>query len=244
MLTRQPGALGHIDCRNLHPNLIAGDPTRYALVIVIDSGTRLAWAELVHERTSLIVTCSALMSILELGLRYRLQFAEVLTDRGAEFAEPTRPATHPFERLLLELGITHRYIQPPRWQANAKMARFWQTLNADLIGRSKFVSLAAFSDRLGALPALLQRRSPTPGVAAENPDATERRMPTTVGPPAAMTEGATLSSPVPLSHPREHGLPASLPLPLSLSFPLPLGRTWGKGALGVSSAFCALRSIF
>ena len=149
MLTRQAGTWRHIDCRNLPPNLIAGDPTRYALVIVIDAETRLAWGQdVVHERTSLIVTCSALMSILVLGRRYRLQFEEVLTDRGAKFAKPTQPAVHPFECMLLESGIGHRYTRPYRPQTNGKVERFWRTVTETThMVRQTDLFITAWDDR-------------------------------------------------------------------------------------------------
>ena len=85
---------------------------------------------MVSDLKSLTVMFSALKSF---NLLHQLQFAEVLTDNGSEFAAPTQPATHPFERMLLELGITHRYTRPYRPQTNGKVERFWQTLNDDLI---------------------------------------------------------------------------------------------------------------
>ena len=91
---------------------------------------------------------SALKSFNLLNQRYHLQFAEVLTDNGSEFAAPTRPATHPFERMLLELGIKHRYTRPYRPQTNGKVERFWRTLNDDLIEGTTFASLEEFRDEL------------------------------------------------------------------------------------------------
>ena len=80
-------------------------PRGYYLVCVIDACTRLAWAEVVTDLKSLTVMFSALKSFnLVRASATELQFAEVLTDNGSEFAAPTQPATHPFERMLLELG--------------------------------------------------------------------------------------------------------------------------------------------
>ena len=73
---------------------------------------------MVTDLKSLTVMFSALKSFNLLHQRYQLQFAEVLTDNGSEFAAPTQPATHPFERMLLELGIKHRYTRPYRPQTN------------------------------------------------------------------------------------------------------------------------------
>ena len=45
------------------------------------------------------------------------------------------PATnreeHPFEAMLLELGIKHRYTRPYRPQTNGKIERFWRTIDDD-----------------------------------------------------------------------------------------------------------------
>ena len=129
-------------------DLIASDPTRYYLVCVLDACTRWAWAEVVTDLKSLTVLFSALKSFNLLSQRYQLQFAEVVTDNGAECAAPTQPATHPFERMLLELGITHRYTRPYRPQTNGKVERFWRTLNDDLIDGTTFASLEEFRDEL------------------------------------------------------------------------------------------------
>ena len=39
--------------------------------------------------------------------------------------------SHPFERLLLEMNIKHRYTRPYRPQTNGKVERFWKTLKED-----------------------------------------------------------------------------------------------------------------
>ena len=148
IVKQKAGELGHLDCHHLSKDLIATDPTRYYLVCVIDACTRLAWAEVVNDLKSLTVMFSALKSFNLLHQRYQLQFAEVLTDNGSEFAAPTQPATHPFERMLLELGSTHRYTRPYRPQTNGKVARFGRTLNDDLIDGTPFGSLEEFRDEL------------------------------------------------------------------------------------------------
>ena len=148
IIKQKAGELGHLDCHHLSKDLIATDPTRYYLVCVIDACTRLAWAEVVTDLKSLTVMFSALKSFNLLHQRYQLQFAEVLTDNGSEFAAPRTKDTHPFERMLLELGIKHRYTRPYRPQTNGKVERFWRTLNDDLIDGTTFASLAEFRDEL------------------------------------------------------------------------------------------------
>jgi transposase InsO family protein len=77
-----------------------------------------------------------------------LVFAEILTDNGAEFAARGNPDDHPFEQMLLELGIKHRYTRPYRPQTNGKAERFWPTLDEDLIEGTTFDHIEHFSQEL------------------------------------------------------------------------------------------------
>ena len=63
-------------------------------------------------------------------------------------------AGHPMERMLLELGITHRYTRPYRPQTNGKVERFWRTLNEDLLEGTTFESRV--EGGVDAVPPLLQ----------------------------------------------------------------------------------------
>lgn len=145
---QQAGEFGHLACHHVSKDLIATDPTRSYLVCVSDACTRLAWAEVVTDVKSLTVMFSALKSFNLLNQRSQLQFAEVLTDNGSEFAAPRTQETHPFERMLLELGLTHRDPRPYRPQTNGKVERFWRTLNDDLIDGTTFASVAEVQDEL------------------------------------------------------------------------------------------------
>jgi transposase InsO family protein len=73
-----------------------------------------------------------------LNVTYRLVFAEILSDNGAEFASRNHPEEHPFEAMLLELGIKHGYTRPYRPQTNGKVERFWRTLDDDVIDGATF----------------------------------------------------------------------------------------------------------
>ncbi len=141
IIKERAGELGHIDCHYLPRNIIAEDPKRYYLVCVLDSCTRLAWAEVVEDIKSFTVMFAALRCFNFLDQRYKIQFEEVLTDNGAEFSSPSKKESHPFERMLLELGIKHRYTKPYRPQTNGKVERFWRTLNEDMIDNNYFDSL-------------------------------------------------------------------------------------------------------
>ncbi len=148
IIKERAGQLGHIDCHHLSRDLIVNNPTRYYLVCVIDSFTRLAWAEVVEDVKSLTVMFATLKSLNMLNAQYQIQFEEVITDNGSEFASVQNKDSHPFERMLLELGITHRYTRPYRPQTNGKVERFWRTLNDDLIEGTTFESLHHLKDEL------------------------------------------------------------------------------------------------
>ncbi len=48
----------------------------------------------------------------------------MLSDNGAEFSSKKNLMGHPFERMLQELGIRHRYTRPYRPQTNGKVEPF------------------------------------------------------------------------------------------------------------------------
>lgn len=150
IIKEKAGELGHIDCHHLSKDLIANDPTRYYLVALVDSCTRLAWIEVVKDIKALTVMFATMKCFQVMKNRYNVVFQEVLTDNGPEFGpkESSNKESHPFERLLMEMDIKHRYIQPYRPQTNGKVERFWRTLNEDLIEGTYFESLEDFKDHL------------------------------------------------------------------------------------------------
>ncbi|MDR2691005.1 MAG: integrase core domain-containing protein [Dysgonamonadaceae bacterium] len=65
-----------------------------------------------------------------------MEVEAVIIDSGAEFGSgpaAKNKGEHPFERLLPEMAIQHRYTRPYRPQTNGKVERFWRTLNEDVI---------------------------------------------------------------------------------------------------------------
>lgn len=148
IIKERAGELGHIDCHHLSKDLILNDTKRYYLVCVIDDYSRIAWAEVVNDIKSLTVMFASLKSLNLLNAEYQIQFEEVLTDNGPEFSGKKNTEHHPFERMLIELGIKHRYTQPYRPQTNGKVERFWRTLNEDLIEGTTFDSIDHFKDEL------------------------------------------------------------------------------------------------
>ena len=148
IIKTRAGELGHLDCHHLSKDLIVGSRRRYYLVSLLDSCTRLAWAEVVDDVKSLSVMFASLKSINLLNVEYGLQFEAILTDNGPEVASKGSKDNHPFERLLTELGIKHLYTRPYRPQTNGKVERFWRTLNEDLLEDTTFESVEELKQEL------------------------------------------------------------------------------------------------
>ena len=143
------GELGHVDLHQLPKDIFLNPPQKPAYVIsVIDSCSRLAWAEVVTSKKALGVMFKALKIINTLNATYGVVFEEMLSDNGAEFASRTNPEEHPFEAMLLELGIKHRYTRPYRPQTNGKIERFWRSLGDDVIDGATFDDLEHFANEL------------------------------------------------------------------------------------------------
>lgn len=143
------GELGHVDLHQLPQDMFLTPPARPAYVVsLIDSCSRLAWAEVVASKKALPVMFKTLKMINTLNVTFGLRFDAILTDNGAEFAARAHPEDHPFEAMLMELGIRHRYTRPYRPQTNGKVERFWRTLDEDVIEGATFDDLAHFENEL------------------------------------------------------------------------------------------------
>ena len=148
IIKSRAGELGHLDCHYLSRDLVVGSKKRYYLVSLLDSCTRLAWVEVVDDLKSLSVMFAALKSINFLNAEYGVRFEAILTDNGPEVASHRNREQHPFERMLMELGIKHRYTRPYRPQTNGKAERLWRTLNEDLLEETTFESVEELRDEL------------------------------------------------------------------------------------------------
>ena len=143
------GELGHVDLHQLPRDMFLAPPAATAYVVsLIDSCSRLAWAEVVTAKKALPVMFKTLKMINTLNVSYGLVFTEILSDNGAEFASRNNRAEHPFEAMLIELGIVHRYTRPYRPQTNGKVERFWRTLDDDVIEGATFDNLDHFANEL------------------------------------------------------------------------------------------------
>ena len=150
IISNRAGELGHVDTHHLSMDLISGQHKKLYLVSVVDGCSRAAWAEAVGDTKSLTVMFSVLRCINILREEFGIRFEEVMTDNGPEFGtrNSTSKENHPFERMLMELGIKHRYTRPYRPQTNGKVERFWRTLNYDLIEDTTFDSEQEFRNLL------------------------------------------------------------------------------------------------
>ena len=143
------GQLGHVDCHFLGDKTIAGETKKRYLVALMDDATRLVYAEVVDDIKSLTVMF-AIMRIINMFIeQYNIKFEALMTDNGSEFGrkDGKNKEEHPFERMLIELGIKHVYTPPYRPQVNGKIERFWKTIYEDMID-ADYDSIDEFKDQL------------------------------------------------------------------------------------------------
>lgn len=148
IIKQRAGELGHIDCHYLSKDLILNETKRYYLVSVVDDYSRIAWAEIASDIKSLTVMFASMRNFHLIMSEYKIKFDEVLTDNGPEFNGKSQKEEHPFERMLIEMGIKHHYTRPYRPQTNGKVERFWRTLNEDLIEGTTFETIDEFRKEL------------------------------------------------------------------------------------------------
>lgn len=171
IIKEKMGELGHIDCHYLSKSIIRGHSRKLYLVCIIDDYSRLAWAEVVEDITSLTVMFAALKCLNMLNDQYQLKFEEILSDNGPEFGpgNSKNKQQHPFERMLIELGIKHRYTRPYRPQTNGKVERFWRTLEDDLLRETDFDSLEELKDELLQYLVYYNHQRPHQGIDGKTP---------------------------------------------------------------------------
>lgn len=150
IIKEKAGQLGHIDTHYLSKSAIKGQSRKRYLVCIIDDCTRIAWAEIVYDVKSLTVMFAALKCLNILADHYQIKFEEILSDNGPEFGPKGSISKdqHPFERMLIELGIKHRYIKPYRPQTNGKVERLWRTIEDDLLRDTYFDNEAELKEEL------------------------------------------------------------------------------------------------
>lgn len=179
IIKEKAGELGHIDTHYLSKCIIEGENRRRFLVCVIDSCTRIAWAEVVDDIKALTVMFATLKCLNILADRYDIRFEEVLTDNGPEMGKKTskKKKEHPFERMLMELDITHRYIRPYRPQTNGKVERFWRTIEAEMLRETTFDSRDHLEEELMQYVIYYNEHRPHQGIQGKTPSEVNQNCP-------------------------------------------------------------------
>lgn len=171
IIRKKAGELAHIDCHYLAKDIVANVNTRLYLVGMIDDATRLVWLEVVPDIKNLTVMFASLRLFNYFQSEYGFKFEEILSDNGVEFGGKIlkNPEENPFERMLLEMGIKHRYTRPYRPQTNGKIERFWKTLEEDVLEDMVFDSLDHLNDELSQYLYYYNNHRPHQGINGETP---------------------------------------------------------------------------
>ena len=149
IIKEKAGDLAHIDCHYLEKDIVLGIKKLY-LIAIIDDASRIAWIEVIPNLKSLTTMFSTMRILNYFQQVHKIEFKELISDNGAEFGGRNlkHPEQHPFERLMIEMGIKHKYTRPYRPQTNGKIERFWKTLKNDLLEDMIFDSIEHLEDEL------------------------------------------------------------------------------------------------
>lgn len=169
IIKMKAGELGHADCHYL--STLKFNKKRYYLVSLMDDCTRLTLCEMVEDIKSLTVMFSMLRLMNMFHDLFKIKFAEILTDNGAEFGSRgwKNRDNHPFERMLMELGVKHRYTMPYKPQTNGKIERFWRTLHEDMIEDAYYETTEVFKKELEEYLCYYNYERPHQGLKGQKP---------------------------------------------------------------------------
>lgn len=146
------GELVHIDLHQLPKGITIAEPNvTYYLLGVIDDLSRTCWVEVMPDKKALTVMFATLKAFNMLKNTYNIEIDAVITDNGAEFGSgphTKKKDEHPFERLLMEMQMKHKYTKPYRPQTNGKIERFWKTLKEDFTEDSLFNDIEDLKEEL------------------------------------------------------------------------------------------------
>ena len=137
------GELGHIDAHYLSKGIVKDKKysnKKLYLLGIIDDYSRICWVKVIDSLKSVNVTFESMDLLMRIKHQYNIEFKEMMTDNGSEFASRTNP-DHPFERMLTYYDIKHRYTKPYRPQTNGKIERFWKTIEEEALADEQFDSL-------------------------------------------------------------------------------------------------------
>ena len=171
IIKERMGQLGHIDTHYLSKHVIRNQTQKLYVVAIVDDYSRVAWAEIIENIDSLSVMFGAMRCLNILKAHYHIQFEEIISDNGSEFGnrDTKNKMSHPFERLLIEMGVKHRYIQPYRPQTNGKVERFWRTMEEDLIIDTDFDSIGELKEELLQYMYYYNHERPHQGIDGKKP---------------------------------------------------------------------------
>lgn len=143
IIKKKAGEMGHIDCHYLAKDIVANVKERLYLIAFVDDATRIAWVEIIPNIKNLTATFATMRLFNYFVSEHNIQFKEVLSDNGVEFGGKNlkNKEENPFERMLMEMNIKHRYTRPYRPQTNGKVERFWKTIETDLLEDMVFDSV-------------------------------------------------------------------------------------------------------
>jgi transposase InsO family protein len=171
IIKSKAGDLAHIDCHYLAKDIVADIKERLFLIAIIDDASRIAWVEIIPDIKSLTAMFATLRIFNYFRQAHGIEFKELLSDNGAEFGGKNIkfPEEHPFERMLIEMNIKHRYTRPYRPQTNGKAERFWKTLEIDLLEDTIFDSLEHLENELSQYLYYYNHERPHQGINGNNP---------------------------------------------------------------------------
>lgn len=165
------GEMGHIDAHYLSKYVIRGQVSKLYLVGIIDDYSRVVWAELMDDNKALTTMFGAIKCFNALREHYNIVFEEVLSDNGSEFGnrQSKQKEKHPFERLLIEMGVKHRYTKPYRPQTNGKIERFWRSIEEELLEGTDFDSKEELKKELVQYLYYFNNLRPHQGIGGKKP---------------------------------------------------------------------------
>ncbi len=165
------GEMGHIDAHYLSKYIIRGEVSKLYLVAIIDDYSRIVWAELMEDNKALTTMFGAIKCFNALRQHYNIVFEEVLSDNGSEFGNrlTKQKEKHPFERLLIEMGVKHRYTQPYRPRTNGKIERFWRSIEEELLEGTDFDSKEELKKELVQYLYYFNNLRPHQGIGGKKP---------------------------------------------------------------------------
>ena len=171
IIKQKAGELAHIDCHYLAKDIVSGIKERLFLIAVIDDATRIVWIEIIPNIKSLTTMFSTMRILNYFQQTHKIRFKELLSDNGSEFGGKNlkHPEDHPFERMLMEMDIKHRYTRPYRPQTNGKIERFWKTIETDLLEDMVFDSLEHLQNELEQYLYYYNHERPHQGINGLNP---------------------------------------------------------------------------